>query len=112
MGFLDKILGSTQEKKEELWFQISSTQDADGVISASKEKTQVIFKHSGSCGVSFFAKKNLLRQSILVCFQCFKVALITIKLQDLPLNLSKLIHKILEIISLKCNLTQRLSPKI
>ena len=59
MGFLDKILGSTQEKKEELWFQISSTQDADGVISASKEKTQVIFKHSGSCGVSFFAKKNL-----------------------------------------------------
>lgn len=59
MGFLDRILGSTQEKKEELWFQISSTQEADGVISASKEKTQVIFKHSGSCGVSFFAKKNL-----------------------------------------------------
>ncbi len=59
MGFLDRILGTTQEKKEELWFQISSTQEADGVINASNEKTQVIFKHSGSCGVSFFAKRNL-----------------------------------------------------
>ena len=59
MGFLDRILGTTQEKKEELWFQISSTQEADGVINASNEKTQIIFKHSGSCGVSFFAKRNL-----------------------------------------------------
>ncbi len=59
MGFLDRILGTTQEKKEELWFQISSTQEADGVISASKEKTQVILKHSNSCGISFFAKRNL-----------------------------------------------------
>ncbi|MEQ9310745.1 MAG: bacillithiol system redox-active protein YtxJ [Balneolaceae bacterium] len=59
MGFLDKILGSTKEKKEELWFRISTTQEADGVIKASKEKIQVILKHSGTCGVSFFAKKGL-----------------------------------------------------
>lgn len=59
MGFLDKILGSTKEKEEELWFQISTTQDADGVIKASNQKTQVILKHSGSCGISFFAKKGL-----------------------------------------------------
>lgn len=59
MGFLDKLLGTTQEKKEEKWFQISTTQEADGVIKASKERTQVIFKHSNSCGISFFAKKNL-----------------------------------------------------
>ena len=59
MGFFDKILGTTQEKREELWFQISTTQEADGVINASNEKTQVILKHSTSCGVSFFAKKGL-----------------------------------------------------
>ena len=59
MGFFDKFLGTTQEKKEELWFQISTTQEADGVINASNEKTQVILKHSNSCGVSFFAKKGI-----------------------------------------------------
>tara|TARA_R110000868_G_scaffold383578_6_gene650643 strand:- start:20729 stop:21112 length:384 start_codon:yes stop_codon:yes gene_type:complete len=59
MGFLDKFLGSAQEKKEEIWFQISTTQEADGVINASNKKTQVILKHSNSCGVSFFAKKGL-----------------------------------------------------
>lgn len=59
MGLFDRLLGTTQEKNEELWFQISSTQEADGVIKASNEKIQVIFKHSGSCGISFFAKKNL-----------------------------------------------------
>lgn len=59
MGFLDKILGTAKEKEEELWFQISTTQDADGVIKASKGKVQVILKHSNSCGISFFAKKGL-----------------------------------------------------
>lgn len=59
MGFLDKILRTKKVSKPEIWFQISTTQEADGVINASKERKQVILKHSNSCGISFFAKKTL-----------------------------------------------------
>lgn len=59
MGFFDKILGGGKPQSDQRWYLIRTTQELDDVISASGEKSQVIFKHSNSCGVSFFAKKNL-----------------------------------------------------
>lgn len=59
MGFFDTIFGSDKEKEEERWYEIRTTQEMDNVILASSERTQLILKHSNSCGVSFFAKQNL-----------------------------------------------------
>lgn len=59
MGFFDKILGTSKEKTNERWYEIRTTQELDNVVLASADRPQVILKHSNSCGVSFFAKKNL-----------------------------------------------------
>lgn len=59
MGFFDKIFGTDKVREEERWYEIRTTQEMDNVILASSERSQVILKHSNSCGVSFFAKQNL-----------------------------------------------------
>lgn len=41
------------------WKTIESENDLDEIIQRSHDKPQLIFKHSPSCGVSFFAKKDL-----------------------------------------------------
>ncbi|MFA5669013.1 MAG: bacillithiol system redox-active protein YtxJ [Balneolaceae bacterium] len=66
MGFLDKVnnlfSGSGSDsgsKRESLWTPILSNEDIDAVLLASNERVQVVFKHSGSCSISFFAKLNI-----------------------------------------------------
>lgn len=64
MGFLDKInnlfSGSgSGSQRESLWTPITSNEEIEAVLLASNERTQVVYKHSGSCSISFFAKLNI-----------------------------------------------------
>jgi len=55
MGIFNKIFGSNSEVKEEKilpWIALNSLEQLDAIVSASKTKTQVIFKYSTRCGVS------------------------------------------------------------
>ncbi len=60
MGFFD-FLKSDDENGEELekWNFLKTSESVQQVIDRSGSKAQVIFKHSPSCAVSFFAKRNL-----------------------------------------------------
>lgn len=59
MGFLDSIFGNSEAASDSRWTQITANEDVDELILASKERPQVVLKHSTRCGTSFFAKKNL-----------------------------------------------------
>lgn len=55
MGLLNKIFGSTAEKKEEKvlpWIELNSISQLKEIEEKSRDKTQVIFKHSTRCGIS------------------------------------------------------------
>ena len=55
---INKWMGE-KEEKEEIWVPITEEIQVDQVLIASVSKTQIILKHSNSCGTSFFAKKDL-----------------------------------------------------
>ena len=55
MGILNKIFGGFSEPKEKKvlpWIALNTIDQLDVIESASKTKTQVIFKYSTRCGVS------------------------------------------------------------
>jgi bacillithiol system protein YtxJ len=64
MGILESfsktIFGSNpSSEKNSKWKGIKSEEDIEAVFKASNKKPQIVFKHSSSCGVSFFAKRSL-----------------------------------------------------
>ncbi len=55
MGFLKNILGGSKEPKEEKilpWKPLTTVDQLDIISEISKEKTQIVFKHSTRCGIS------------------------------------------------------------
>jgi bacillithiol system protein YtxJ len=55
MGLFDKLFSGSSEPKEEKtlpWIALTSVSQLDEVEERSKTKTQVIFKHSTTCGIS------------------------------------------------------------
>lgn len=55
MGFLNKLFGSTEEKKEEKvlpWIELNNISQLKEIEEKSVNKTQLIFKHSTRCGIS------------------------------------------------------------
>lgn len=55
MGLFDKIFSSSSEPTEEKtlpWIALTSVSQLDEIVEQSKTKTQVIFKHSTTCGIS------------------------------------------------------------
>ncbi len=56
MGLFKNIFGSSSNTKEETkaipWKSLDSTTQLEDIAKASKGKTQVIFKHSTTCGIS------------------------------------------------------------
>jgi len=56
MGIFDSVFGkkekTVKEKKELPWIQLESTNQLEAVAENSKNKTQVIYKHSSTCGIS------------------------------------------------------------
>ena len=64
MGFFDKLFKSQQEDgKNEIsnglpWQLLESEDQLNNLISNSKKKTKVIFKHSTRCGISRMVLRN------------------------------------------------------
>ncbi|TXD85128.1 bacillithiol system redox-active protein YtxJ [Subsaximicrobium wynnwilliamsii] len=63
MGFLNSIFGSSEssgskEVKELPWLALTDKQQLETIEAQSKTKTQVIFKHSTTCGISRMAMKQ------------------------------------------------------
>ena len=58
---ISQIFTSDQRSNDysKTWNQILSKEDIAGIFDSSKAKTQVVFKHSSSCGISFFAMRSL-----------------------------------------------------
>ncbi|WNH10753.1 bacillithiol system redox-active protein YtxJ [Thalassobellus suaedae] len=55
MGLINKIFGSTIERKEEKvlpWIALNALSQLDDIKEKSSIKTQVVFKHSTRCGIS------------------------------------------------------------
>ena len=56
MGLFNSLFGNTTTNKEEPtninWLQLTDISQLDTIKSNSKDKTQLIFKHSTSCGIS------------------------------------------------------------
>lgn len=54
MGLLNKIFGSSESKEEKLlpWITLSNVSQLEDIVTKSKTKTQVVFKHSTRCGIS------------------------------------------------------------
>ncbi|MGJ5643334.1 bacillithiol system redox-active protein YtxJ [Formosa sp. S-31] len=54
MGFFDKLFANNTLKDEGgvPWKPLLNTAQLEGIMEASKSKTQVIFKHSTRCGIS------------------------------------------------------------
>lgn len=64
MGLFSKIstaLSSAhaEESDKKVWQRVSSDEDIEQILSVSKSRPQIVFKHSSSCGISFFAKRSL-----------------------------------------------------
>jgi bacillithiol system protein YtxJ len=58
MGLFNKLFSSSSEPKEEKilpWIALTSVAELNDIEAKSKTKTQVIFKHSTSCGISRMA---------------------------------------------------------
>ena len=63
MGLWDKLLGKEQETggdsdKPIFWTPLTESAQLDEIREASHQRTQVIFKHSVSCGISGMAKRR------------------------------------------------------
>ena len=63
MGLWDKLLGKEQESdgkpdKPVVWTPITTDAQLEEIRQASYQQTQVIFKHSISCGISGMAKRR------------------------------------------------------
>lgn len=55
MGLINKIFGNSREPKEEKilpWIALNSISQLQDIEDKSRQKTQVIFKHSTRCGIS------------------------------------------------------------
>lgn len=56
MGIFDSVFGNKEktekEKKELPWIQLESIDQLDTIAKNSKNKPQVIYKHSSTCGIS------------------------------------------------------------
>ena len=56
MGIFDSVFGNKEktkkEKKELPWIQLESMDQLDAIAENSKNKTQVVYKHSSTCGIS------------------------------------------------------------
>ena len=64
MGLLNKIFGSSNEKKEEKvlpWIFLTSENQLEEITKKSFEKTQVIFKHSTRCSISSISMNKFVR---------------------------------------------------
>lgn len=48
-----------KEAKEEIWTSISENDQVEQLFIDSVSTTQIILKHSNSCGTSFFVKRDL-----------------------------------------------------
>ncbi len=63
MGLWDKLLGKEQETtgkpdRAVVWTPLAESVQLDEILQASNEQTQLIFKHSISCGISSMAKRR------------------------------------------------------
>ncbi|MBT8322214.1 MAG: bacillithiol system redox-active protein YtxJ [Eudoraea sp.] len=63
MGLWDKLLGKENETGREpdkpvFWKPLTERTQLDEIEAASYQQTQVIFKHSVSCGISSMAKRR------------------------------------------------------
>ena len=63
MGLWDKLLGKEEETggnsdKPVLWSPLTESSQVDEIQEASYQQTQVIFKHSVSCGISSMARRR------------------------------------------------------
>ena len=64
MGLINKILGSSNVKKEEKvlpWIFLTSESQLEEITKKSFEKTQVIFKHSTRCSISSISMNKFVR---------------------------------------------------
>ena len=64
MGLLNKIFGSSNDKKEEKvlpWIFLTSENQLEEITKKSFEKTQVIFKHSTRCSISSISMNKFVR---------------------------------------------------
>ncbi|WP_222984361.1 bacillithiol system redox-active protein YtxJ [Flagellimonas meishanensis] len=56
MGFFDNVFGSKKEQPEPSkgisWIPLNDALQLDGLMEESKKRTQAIFKHSTTCGIS------------------------------------------------------------
>ncbi|MFY0683885.1 MAG: bacillithiol system redox-active protein YtxJ [Balneola sp.] len=64
MGFFKKISNAltsdqTIDSGQDSWSNMTSEDEMEQVLKASNFRPQIIFKHSSSCGISFFAKRSL-----------------------------------------------------
>ncbi len=70
MGFLEKLTKTftgveAPSEEESVWNHISSEEEIVKILKSSNERKQVVYKHSPSCGVSYFALRNLNDQELL-----------------------------------------------
>lgn len=64
MGFFEKLTNAftgveAPSEEESVWNHVSSEEEIDKILRSSNERKQVVYKHSPSCGVSYFALRNL-----------------------------------------------------
>lgn len=60
MGLFDFLTSSSQESKtDDIWETISDPSQLKPIIEASKDRPQLIYKHSHRCSVCFVSKGNL-----------------------------------------------------
>jgi len=56
MGIFDSVFGkkekTVKEKKELPWILLESMNQLDAIAENSEDKTQVLYKHSSTCGIS------------------------------------------------------------
>jgi len=56
MGIFDSVFGkkdkTVKEKKELPWIQLESIKQLETITENSNNKTQVVYKHSSTCGIS------------------------------------------------------------
>ena len=61
MGIFDSVFGKKEkqgrEKKQLPWIELEGLAQLEGVLEKSKERTQVIYKHSSTCGISSMVLK-------------------------------------------------------
>ena len=69
MGLWDKLLGKEEERggntdKPVFWAPLTESAQLDELQEASYHQTQVIFKHSVSCGISGMAKRRFEKSAV------------------------------------------------